>query len=170
IPPSMHTLYWGAHRFAEPFHALEDEARAFFAEHAPDPERLAALFAIEEALAERVHASVAAKLGARPIEDVRIDFEDGYGLRPDAEEDRAATETARAAAALPDEVGVGIRIKSLTPEVARRGMATLERFVSELADARGSLPPRFVICVPKVTTGAQAAIAAELLDGIERAA
>ena len=31
-----------------------------------------------------------AKLDREPVEDYRIDFEDGYGVRPDAEEDEHA--------------------------------------------------------------------------------
>ena len=34
-------------------------------------------------------AAVRAKLAREPIEDVRIDLEDGYGVRPDDEEDAA---------------------------------------------------------------------------------
>ena len=34
-----------------------------------------------------IAALVEAKLATEPIEDLRIDFEDGYGVRPDDEED-----------------------------------------------------------------------------------
>jgi citrate lyase beta subunit len=170
IAPSMHTLYWGAHRFeARSLEQLAAEARESFSDHAPDPETLGAIFGLERDLAERVFSRVATKMTSRPIEDVRIDFEDGYGLRPDEEEDQAASECARAAATFPDDIGVGIRIKSLTPEVAQRGVATLDRFVRSLVEARGGLPPRFVICVPKVTVSEQVTIAGELLGELEQA-
>ena len=35
------------------------------------------------------------KLEREPVEDLRIDFEDGYGARPDAEEDGHAVDCAR---------------------------------------------------------------------------
>jgi hypothetical protein len=38
-------------------------------------------------LAHTIHARVQEKLRREPVEDFRIDFEDGYGNRPDAEED-----------------------------------------------------------------------------------
>ena len=41
-------------------------------------------------LAETVRARVVDKLAREPIEDFRLDFEDGYGTRPDDEEDAHA--------------------------------------------------------------------------------
>src|SRR5436853_2189488 len=38
-------------------------------------------------LAHSIYTRVKQKLKAEPVEDFRIDFEDGYGNRPDAEED-----------------------------------------------------------------------------------
>ena len=38
-------------------------------------------------LVDRVARAVEHKLATEPIEDVRLDFEDGFGHRPDAEED-----------------------------------------------------------------------------------
>ena len=37
-----------------------------------------------------VYERVRAKLATQPVEDLRLDFEDGYGNRPDAEEDADA--------------------------------------------------------------------------------
>lgn len=170
VAPNMHTLYWGAHRFGPGVAAaLEEEARESFARLAPDAEALAAIFGLERDLAPRIFERVRAKLGARAIEDLRIDFEDGYGLRPDAEEDAHAAVCAKAAAALPDAFGVGIRIKSLTPETAVRAQATLTRFTRALVEARGGLSPRFVVCLPKVTVPEQVTIAGELLATLEHA-
>src|SRR5829696_8256675 len=45
-------------------------------------------------LAHKVYARVAEKLRREPVEDFRIDFEDGYGNRPDAEEDGHAASAA----------------------------------------------------------------------------
>jgi hypothetical protein len=49
-------------------------------------------------LADTVRARVIQKLEREPIEDYRLDFEDGYGIRPDAEEDAHAASAARAVA------------------------------------------------------------------------
>src|SRR6185503_13201428 len=38
-------------------------------------------------LSHTIYTRVQEKLGREPVEDFRIDFEDGYGNRPDAEED-----------------------------------------------------------------------------------
>ena len=58
---------------------------------------------------------VAAKLNSEPIEDLRLDFEDGFGVRSDAEEDAAVVEAARQVAkAVAEGVAppfIGIRFK-----------------------------------------------------------
>ena len=41
-------------------------------------------------LAKNVYERVREKLKQEAVEDFRIDFEDGFGHRPDAEEDEAA--------------------------------------------------------------------------------
>src|SRR3954453_18804574 len=40
-------------------------------------------------------ADLRAKLAAEPIEDLRVDFEDGYGMRPDDQEDEAVRRAAK---------------------------------------------------------------------------
>jgi hypothetical protein len=83
---------------------------------------------LEPALIERVRARVVEKLEREPVEDYRIDFEDGYGTRPDAEEDAharaAAIEVAAdmTAASLPPFIG--IRIKPLSRELQARSLRT----------------------------------------------
>lgn len=100
---------------------------------------------------------VLAKLAAEPIEDLRIDFEDGYGDRGD-EEDTHVRGAARAVAAASSSGQlppfVGIRFKCLEPGTRDRGLRTLALFVGELADA-GPLPDGLVLTLPKVTTVAQ---------------
>src|SRR5450631_147126 len=76
-------------------------------------------------LAFTVHDRVLAKLRREAVEDFRIDFEDGYGARPDADEDSTAVAAAREVArglaegALPPFIG--IRIKSFGAEWQARG-------------------------------------------------
>lgn len=106
-------------------------------------------------LSDEVYARVCTKLAAEPIEDLRIDFEDGYGSRPDEEEDSAAI---GAASALGQSVRDGsappyhgIRFKSIEAPTRRRGLRTLDLFVGDLARA-GALTDRFVVTLPKVTS------------------
>ena len=77
----MHTLYVPADRFG-PSTVLASTAR--LALRRGRRARSAAV------LRREIVARVLAKLAREPIEDLRIDFEDGYGVRDDAEEDAAA--------------------------------------------------------------------------------
>ncbi len=124
-------------------------------------------------LAISVYQRVRAKLAREPVEDFRIDFEDGFGARPFAEEDeaaeRAAVELARAMADGGAPPFVGIRIKCLNEEWTERAARTLELFVARLlAETGGRLPPHFVVTLPKVTIGEQPRALAALLDVLER--
>src|ERR1700760_2219547 len=55
-----------------------------------------------------VYNKVIRKLETEPVEDFRIDFEDGYGNRPDAEEDAVAISSA-------GEVAMGMKNETLSP-------------------------------------------------------
>jgi len=125
------------------------------------------------ALARTVHARVVEKLRREPVEDFRIDFEDGYGNRPEEEEDGHAASAAREVAAglaggtLPPFLG--IRIKPFTEELRARSVRTLDIFLTSLlGETRGKLPPNFVVTLPKVTIPEQAALLSELFDLLER--
>jgi citrate lyase beta subunit len=115
---------------------------------------------------------VRAKLEREPIEDLRIDFEDGYGTRPDEQEDAAAVDAARALAKTVQAGSAtpyhGLRIKSLEAPSRRRGLRTLDLFVRELAGA-GALTDAFVITQPKVTSVEQVEAMVVVLSTIERA-
>ena len=71
--------------------------------------------------AHTVYHRVREKIQREPIEDLRIDFEDGYGARSDAEEDRdaeaCATNVAGASLAGAAPPFVGIRIRRVTDEL-----------------------------------------------------
>ncbi|ACU39749.1 aldolase [Actinosynnema pretiosum subsp. pretiosum] len=162
----VHTCYVPADR-VHPDVVTEWGAQALAAleGHVPSPEGLTELLDLEPALAADVHAGVRAKLAAEPVEDLRIDFEDGYGSRPDAEEDADAERTALLVRAWLD-AGVapgrfGVRIKSFdTPELVRRGVRTLDVFLTAL----GGPPPGFVITFPKVTSRRQVEVFGDVLD------
>ena len=124
-------------------------------------------------LAFSVHARVRAKLSREPVEDFRIDFEDGFGARSDAEEDAVADGAARALASSIAQGNappfVGIRVKSMGEEWRSRSARTLDRFVSALLGATGGvLPDGFVVTLPKVTVAEQPRLLARLLDGLEK--
>ncbi len=124
-------------------------------------------------LAREVYARTRAKLEREPVEDFRVDFEDGYGLRPDAEED-AHADACVEQLVLGMERGtlppfVGIRIKPFTEELRARGVRTLERVVHALLGRTGGrLPENFVVTLPKVTVPEQVETFAALLAHLER--
>ncbi|GAB3567833.1 DUF6986 family protein [Spelaeicoccus albus] len=107
---------------------------------------------------DAVADAVRRKLETEPIEDLRLDFEDGYGDRGDAVEDddaeRAAAGVAEAVCAGTTPPFIGIRFKCFEEPTRRRGLRTLDLFISALMDA-GGLPDGLVLTLPKVSTGAQ---------------
>ena len=126
-------------------------------------------------LAFTVHERVREKLQREAVEDFRIDFEDGYGNRPDEEEDGhaqgAAEEVARGMAAGSLPPFIGIRIKPFTAELRQRSIRTLDIFLSALLEAtHGRLPQNFVVTLPKVVAPEQPAALAALFDAFESAA
>src|SRR3954465_13224467 len=81
----VHTVYGGAHLFtANIVQRLRSAAISIFDEHAPDAATLAEAFGIAPDMAAQVHPLVRRKLIELPVEDFRIDFEDGFGHRSDA--------------------------------------------------------------------------------------
>jgi citrate lyase beta subunit len=170
----VHTVFGGAHLFragvVDRFRALALEALDAYA---PDGASLGAALGLGPGVpAAAVHSRVRAKLQLEPIEDYRIDFEDGYGVRADAEEDGHAVSAARevasgmAAGSLPWRVG--IRVKSLAVSERERSTRTLRLFLSTLMAAAGRLPANFVVNLPKVTSLTQVTEFADLLAALER--
>jgi len=152
----IHTVYGGAHLFkSTTCSKLGALAGRAFAEHAPDAASLTRIFAIPEALAATVHTRVAEKLRREAVEDFRIDFEDGFGVRSDAEEDAAADNAAREVTAAVQAKSLpkmfGIRVKSFHTETTKaRALRTLDRFLS-----KATLPENFVVTLPKITAPEQ---------------
>jgi citrate lyase beta subunit len=175
----VHTVYGGAQLFkAETTSRLGAVARAAMDASARDAAEFARGVGFaggggDERLAATVYERVRRKLEREPVEDFRIDFEDGFGARPDAEEDATAAAAAREVARgmreglLPPFVG--IRVKSLGEEWKARSARTLEIFLDTLlADADGRLPPNFVVTLPKVTLAAPPATLVRLFEILER--
>ena len=175
IRQPVHTVYVPGDQFgAGTVRAWGDQALAALDEHAPDAASFGAVLGMDGALAQDVYARVRAKLEREPVEDLRIDFEDGYGHRPDAEEDATAARAARlvvetsahgtAATASP---WTGIRMKCLEAAVRDRGIRTLDIFLTGLMRS-GGLPDGLVLTLPKVTYAEQVAAMARLLDAFEK--
>ena len=158
----VHVVYGGAHLFKPDTAArLGRTAIAAAEEYGP----ISQVFGISDAVAGRVLD----KLRHEPVEDYRIDFEDGYGYRSDVEEDTHAVASARAlkegheAGSLPPFVGM--RVKPLTHELRQRSRRTLEIFLRELG---GAVPANFVITLPKLTSASEAGELADQLDALEQ--
>jgi citrate lyase beta subunit len=156
----------------QPVHTVYVPADRWHADLVPEW-GAAALAALETAPAlpypPELHARVTAKLAREPIEDLRIDFEDGYGIRADAEEDEAAEAAARAL--LLAEVAppfVGLRVKSMEAHTRRRSLRTLDVFLEFwFWSGATSLPENFVVTVPKVSDPAQVAAFAMVCGRLE---
>jgi citrate lyase beta subunit len=170
---AVHTVYGGAHLFrAETAQRLGQLALVSLERYAPTAEIFGQALGLKPQLAEAVYQRVVRKLKREAVEDFRIDFEDGFGHRPDEEEDACAAEAARQLAAgleagtLPPFVG--IRIKSLSRELAPRAARTLDLFLTQLLAASGGrLPSGFVVTVPKLVVAEQVAAVADLFDAFE---
>ncbi|MBA3271255.1 MAG: phosphoenolpyruvate kinase [Acidobacteria bacterium] len=172
----VHTVYGGAHLFRSDLAPkLGAVALKALDEHAPDAASLANALGLEgdAVFAQVIRDRVVAKLRREPVEDFRVDFEDGYGNRPDAEEDAHAASVAELMAAgltagtLPPFVG--IRIKPLSAELQARSLRTLELFVTALARATPRrLPPNFAVTVPKLMTPVHVSTVASACEALER--
>ena len=106
-------------------------------------------------------ADVRAKLSREPIEDLRVDFEDGYGVRPDDQEDAVVRRAAEILRDGPLPPFVGLRIKSLEAATRRRALRTLDLFLSSYQDT-------FAITLPKVSGVDQVAAMVTLCEKLER--
>jgi hypothetical protein len=152
----VHTVYVPADRYdADLGSRWQAEALAALDEHGGGAEGAADAFGVPAHLAADLHSRVRAKLEREAIEDLRIDFEDGYGARPDDEEDGAVDAAAaallRAVDASTATAFTGIRFKSFEAPTRARGLRTFARFV-EAVTRDGRLPDGFVVTFPKVTS------------------
>jgi citrate lyase beta subunit len=147
------------------------EALRLLDAHAAEPASFEVAFGVDAAVAERTAARVRAKLELGPVEDLRVDFEDGYGVRPDDEEDRHAEVAARAVQASRRNgtapPSFGLRVKSFADHAEARSLRTLDTFVTTLTEVAGGLPEGFVVTFPKVTTAEHVATFAEALERLE---
>ena len=169
----VHTVYLPGDRYdATTVARWGQEASAALLEHGRSITALSEVLAQQPDLAAEVYDRVRDKLAREPVEDLRLDFEDGYGHRPDPQED---AHTIAAARALADTVHDGtaspyhgIRIKSFEAPTRRRALRTLDLFVGELARAH-ALTEGFRITLPKVTSVDQVSAMMTALETVEAA-
>jgi citrate lyase beta subunit len=120
---------------------------------------------------ERVWPLVLAKLADEPVEDLRIDLEDGYGAQSGDVEDRDVVAAVRAVAGAGRGSAPafwGIRFKSFEASSRHRGLRTLD-LALDTALACGPLPDGWVVTLPKVTSVAQVVAMAEVCERLEQA-
>jgi citrate lyase beta subunit len=170
----VHTVYVPADRVdTATVRAFGFHARRLLDAHAPDAASLAHATGLRADLADAVRARVVAKLASEPVEDLRIDFEDGYGTRSDDAEDIDTIRAAKVVASLYAGDGAppfcGVRIKSFADGAHRRAIRTLDLFLSTLLENAGDLPGGFVITFPKIVATAHVAAFVTLLARLEDA-
>lgn len=159
-----------------------------------DPTDLALELGVPTQDADTVARLTVAKLQREPVEDLRIDFEDGFTQRGVPPERRWADEDSRVPAAA-DVLGAwfgtrsgtpahegrpgtapsfaGIRFKSLDPAVRDRGIRTLTLLLARLAET-GVLqkvldhdPRALRLTLPKVQHHRQVEVFVDILDRLE---
>ncbi|MEO5969200.1 MAG: phosphoenolpyruvate kinase [Bdellovibrionia bacterium] len=174
----IHTVYGGAQIFNSTVaQKMSEAALKALKTYAPSPKTLAQVLlptgSAPSALWDQVYERVLEKLKREAVEDFRIDFEDGYGIRPDSEEDAHAQSTALEVAqgmahhTLPPFIG--IRIKPFNEDNVMRSIRTLDIFLSTLLSKTGGLlPDGFVVTLPKITIAEQAEALSNCLSWIEK--
>jgi hypothetical protein len=171
----VHVIYGGAHLFKyDTPQKLGKIALASLREYAPSAQDLASALGFKGSndLIQNVYGRTELKLETEPVEDLRIDFEDGYGVRPDADEDQhaenSAVELARSLTERTCPPFIGIRTKSFAPATRSRADRTLTLFFSKLLEStNGRLPGQFVVTLPKVSSPAEVADLADRIAAIE---
>jgi len=177
VPPGwhpIHTVYGGAHLFsAQTPRKLGSLALKALQGYAPDPPTLAEAMGMDLETARLVWPRLKNRLEERPVEDYRIDFEDGYGVRSEEEEDHHAWGVGQALAialqedALPPRVG--IRVRALTRQTGPRALRTLDLVLTRLLSEVGRLPEGFVVTLPKVEDVESPQVLVEALERLEAA-
>lgn len=165
----VHTVYGGAHLFqSDTARKLGEKAVLALEEHGRDAFTFARAVGLPDIHAEIVWARVLEKLRREPVEDFRVDFEDGYGNRPDEEEDRDAERVAleflKGARENTLPPFIGIRIKPFTHELMPRALRTLDIVLTALG---GNLPENFVVTLPKIQLPEQVALLCDVFDTLE---
>lgn len=183
----VHTCYVPADLVTESTPAEWGAAGLRAADDAGGLETLADLAGITGSGKQEIVDRVSEKLRHEPIEDLRLDLEDGFGDRPDDEEDAVAETAARTVArfalnrhrgSAPAPAFAGIRFKCFEASTRDRGLRSLDLFVSTLVREGGlaeagvssdGLPPGLVLTLPKVSGVEQVRVMVEAARALEDA-
>jgi citrate lyase beta subunit len=164
----VHTVYVPADRVRAGLVAdLGAAARAALETDAPDAEDLARVVGADPTAVGEVWPRLLAKLEHEPVEDLRIDLEDGYRGHSDSEEDADAVTAVRVVAEAQPPFW-GVRFKSFESTTRARGLRTLDLVLGAALEA-GPLPDGFRLTLPKVTSVEQVAAMATACDRLETA-
>ena len=169
----VHTVYGGAQLFAaDSVPKLGAIALRAMDQYTPNASALGEAVAISShAALDTINQRVRDKLAREPVEDFRIDFEDGYGNRPDTEEDHhAAVVAAELTKGLKGKTlspFIGMRVKPLNEELRVRSIRTLDLVMTALVEG-GSIPDRWIVTIPKVTIIEQVDYTVAVLRSLER--
>ncbi|MGQ7296245.1 DUF6986 family protein [Quadrisphaera sp. KR29] len=187
VPQPVHTVYVAADA-GDDATAQEWGRRALglLARHAPTAAALAAATGLDVDDDDRER--LLQLLRTRPVADLRLDLEDGYGPRGDAEEDAHADAAGAALARVAGRrlrgqvapVSAGARVRSFEAGTRRRAVRTLARVVASLVATAergagapevelGALPGHLVVTLAKVSDPVQVAALADVLDALEDA-
>lgn len=169
----VHTVYVPADRFgAGTVREWGTEALRLLDTFAPDAPTLAAATGFDPGEVSEAYDAVRGKLQVEPVEDLRVDLEDGYGLRPDDVEDAHLRGTVEAFRRMADDgtrpPWFGVRFKSFEAPTRARGVRTLTQVVGAFADG-GALPDGFTLTLPKVTSVAQVEAMVTACERLEHA-
>lgn len=173
IGQPLHTVYIPADRLEPDIVRQWGDAAAQAAREAGGLVAIAHAMGVESGNSTTLSARVAQKLAEQPIEDLRVDFEDGYGYRSDEEEDAAALRAGEVLAAIlagplaPDRVG--LRVKPLDRRGAQRGSRTLRLFLRSFLAASGPSAEmsRVRVTLAKVMNQSQVRVLDEVCLAIE---
>ena len=152
----VHTVYGGAQLFAfDTTVKLGRVAEKAMADYSPDAASLGqALGILDHPALATIDQRVREKLAREAVEDYRIDFEDGYGNRPEAEEDKHAgivvDELTNGIKEKTLSPFIGMRIKPLNEELRGRSIRTLDLVMTGLVD-KGAVPDGWTVTLPKIT-------------------
>jgi citrate lyase beta subunit len=178
FPQPVHVLYGGAHLFSEKtFEKIASLAKDAFKYAVPNAAALNSRCGESwtHAFSSDVFRRVESKIMSHPLEDYRIDFEDGYGVRSDDEEDGHAISAARVLlSSIHGQYApknIGIRIKPLSSGSMRRSLKTLTLFLESFDQSRQqqlTAPKHLIVTLPKVTNAEQVATLVEILETYEK--
>ncbi|CAN5549854.1 hypothetical protein BH23ACT6_BH23ACT6_13260 [soil metagenome] len=169
----VHTVYVPADRFAAVLPAQWGQQASDLVAANGGIAELCAALGVAPGIREEVADRVSAKLSEEPIEDLRLDFEDGYGDRGDDVEDQEAVAVAGKIA---DAIeggrcprAIGIRFKCFEEATRARGIRTLDLFIGALLTRLGHVPSQLVLTFPKVSTVSQVEAMVAVCEALETA-